>query len=71
MNSKKAHIETRGTSKAKFLKGDPKVTKLIKTSVYDTKPANYIGMASEELKWFVKGKECFNVDMGRVKNLRF
>ena len=40
LNSKKAQIEIRGTSKAGFMKGDPKVTKLIKTSVYDTNPVN-------------------------------
>ena len=40
LNPKKAQIEIRGTSKAGFMKGDPKVTKLIKTSVYDTNPVN-------------------------------
>ena len=68
LNSKKANIDIKGTVKKSVLKGDPKITKLIVSSVYDNKPVHYISMVSEELKWFVKYKECFNVDMGKVKN---
>ena len=50
-NSKKAQIDTMGTANAAFLRGGPKVTKLIEASVYDTKPFNYFIMVSEELKW--------------------
>ena len=68
MNSKKAQIETRGSSKLAVLKGGPKFTKLIEASMYDTKPVNYTSMVSEELKWFVKEKDFFDVEMGKVTN---
>ena len=35
--SKKAHIDTRGTEKAEFMKGDPNITNIIEASMYDTK----------------------------------
>ena len=67
MNSEKAHIHTRRTSKAAVLKGDPKINKPIEAIIYDTKPVKYTSMVSEELKRVVKDRECFNVDMGKVK----
>ena len=66
LKSKKAHIETRGTENAAVLKGDTKTTKLIEDSVYETKPVHYISVVSEDLKWVVKEKECFNVETGKV-----
>ena len=68
LKSKKAHIETRGTAKEAVLKGDPKLTKIIEASVYETNTFHYISMVSEELKWVTKEKECFNVETGKVKN---
>ena len=55
------------TSNVAVLKGCPKFTKLIESSVYDTNLAHYISMVLEELKWAVKEKQCFNVDVGKVK----
>ena len=52
--SKKSQIDTRGTSKESFLKGDPQLTNLIEASMHDNKPVHYISMVSEELKWIVK-----------------
>ena len=43
-----------------------KRTNLIEYTIYDTKPVQYISMVSEELKWVVKNKECFNVDTGKI-----
>ena len=57
LNTKKSHIETRGTEKESVLKGYPKLTKIIEASVYDTKTVYYISMVSEDLKWVVKEKE--------------
>ena len=54
LNSKKSHIETRGTSKEAVTEGFPKNTNLIEASMYDTIPIHYISMVSEELKWVVK-----------------
>ena len=62
MNSKKENIDTRGTAKIAVLKGGPKLTKLIKASVYGNKSAHYIIMVSEELKWIVKEEDFLNVD---------
>ena len=66
-NAKKAHIDTRITSKVAFLKGGPKLTKTIEASVYYTNPVHCIGMVSEEFKWVAREKECLNVEMSRVK----
>ena len=46
LKSKKAHIETRIIAKTLVLKGDPKLTKLVEASVYDTKHVHYISMVS-------------------------
>ena len=66
LKSKKAHIETRVTSKEAFTEGDTKCTNLIEAIIYDTTPIHYISMVSEELKWVVKEKYCFNIEMGKV-----
>ena len=66
MNSKKPHIETRVTLKAEVLKGDPKISKIIEASISDTKPIYYICMVSEELKWGIKEKQYFTVNLGKV-----
>ena len=50
------------------MKVDPKVTKIIEASVYDTKNINYISMVSEYLEWSVKEKECLDVEKVKVKN---
>ena len=68
LKSKKAHIYTSGTAKAEVLKRDPAINKLIEASLYGTKPVHYISMVSEEFKWVVNEKECFNVETGKVKN---
>ena len=57
MKSKRAQIKTKGTAKVEFIRGDPKLTKLIESSVYYTNPVHYITMVSEELNWAVKEKE--------------
>ena len=68
LNSKKAHIDTRGTLKEAVTEGDPKGTNLVEASMCDTTHVHYISMVSEELKWVVKDTECFNVHTGKVKN---
>ena len=52
------------------MEGDPKFINLIEASMHDTTPVHYISMISEELKWVVKEKECFNVETGKVNKLR-
>ena len=47
LNSKKPHIETRGTVKSEVPGGDPKCPNIIEASVYDTKPVHYTSMVSE------------------------
>ena len=64
---KKPHSDIRGTEKEPVLEGDQKCINLIEASTYYTKPVHYISMVSEDLKWDVKEKDCFNVDMGKVK----
>ena len=66
MNSKKAHIDTRGTLKEAVTEGDPKGTNLVEASMCDTTHVHYISMVSEELKWVIKETECSNVDTGKV-----
>ena len=68
---KKAYTETRGTAKESVTEGDPKLTNLVETSMYDITSVHYIRMVSEELKWVVKEKECFNVETDKVEKLRF
>ena len=53
------------------MEGYPKRTNIIEDIIYDTKHVHYISMVSEELKWVVKQKECFNVETGKVKTLIF
>ena len=57
LRSNKAHIDTRGISKAAVLKGGKKLTKLIEDSVYYTKTVHYTSMFSEKMKLVVKEKE--------------
>ena len=49
------------------MEGDQKFTKLIEAIIHDTTPVHYISMVSEELKWVVREKYCFNVDTINVK----
>ena len=46
LNSKKAQIETRGTSKEAVMEGDPKHTNLIEACMHYTMPVHYIHMVS-------------------------
>ena len=50
------------------MEGDPEFTNLIEASMYYTNPVHCIIMVPEELKWDVKEKECFNIEMGKVKH---
>ena len=54
LNSNKAQIDTRGTSKEAVMEGDRKCPKLIEDSVYNTKPFHCIIMVSEDSNWVVK-----------------
>ena len=56
LKSKKAHIETSGTSKEAVMEGGPKCTNLIEATMYDTMPVHYTSMVSEEFKWVVNEK---------------
>ena len=71
LNPKKQHIDTRGASNEAVTEGGPKCTNLIEASMYDTTPVHYISIVSEELKWVVKEKECFNFETGKVIKFRF
>ena len=51
------------------MEGCPKRTNIIEDIIYDTKHVHYISMVSEELKWVIKEKECFNFYMGEVLKL--
>ena len=66
-NSNKAHVESRGVETAEVMEGDPKCTKNISASAYDTTNVYELSMVSEELKWVMKEKECFNVDTGKAE----
>ena len=44
LKSKKAHIDTRETTKETVLEGDQKCTNIIEASMYDTKHLHYIRM---------------------------
>ena len=57
--------------KAAVLRGDKCCPNLVASSVYDTKPVNFLSMVCQQLKWIVKEKPAFNVDTGRVEYLRF
>ena len=48
------------------MEGYTKRTNLIEAIMYDTTPVHYISMVSEQLKWVLKDKECFNVETGKV-----
>ena len=68
--SQKKQLEVRRTTKAEILKGDPKCSDLIATSVYNTKTVNYLSMSSEELKWVVCEKDVYNVYTGAKEPLQ-
>ena len=57
--------------KASVLRGDKFCPNLVASSVYDTKPVNFLSMVCQQLKWIVKEKPAFNVDTGRLESLRF
>ena len=56
-----------GTSKEAVLEWDTKCTNLIRNIMYDTNSIHYMNMVSEELKWAIKEKECFNIGTGKFK----
>ena len=60
-----------GTVKAAVLVGDPGCPNLIASSVYDTKPVNYLSMVSDKIEWVVKSKPVFNVKTNETKDLQF
>ena len=57
--------------KAAVLNGDNECPDLVASSVYDTKPVHYLSMSCEELKWQVNTKAVFNVNTGKMEQLRF
>ena len=57
LKSKKAYIKTRGTPKEAVLESDTKCTNPIEAIMYNTNPAHYIHIVSEELKCVIKEKE--------------
>ena len=61
----------RGTVKAAVLVGDPGCPNLIASSVYDTKPVNYLSMVSEKVEWIEKTKPVFNVETNETEDLKF
>ena len=67
LNPEKAHIETMVPEKKAVMEGDTKFTNLIESSIYNNNHIYHISMVPEELKWFIKDNECFNVDAGKVK----
>ena len=44
---------------------------MVASSVYDTKPVNYLSMVSEKIEWVVKSKPVFNVEKNETEDLRF
>ena len=71
VKNRKEQISVRGTVKAAVLEGDDGCPNLIASSVYDAKPVHYLSMVSNELKWMVVKKDCYNVDSGEVEVLEF
>ena len=69
--NRKDQLKVRGTVKAAILVGDSGCQNLIASSVYDTKPVNYLSMISDSIKWVVKEKKVFNVDTNQVEILKF
>ena len=67
----KQQLEVWGTVKAAMLRGDKDWPSLVASSVYDTKPVHFLIMVGQQLKWIVKEKPVFNVEMGRVESMRF
>ena len=59
------------TTKAAVIKGNPKWTDLIATSIYDTNLVHYLSMSSEELKWVVFEKDVYNIDTSAKEPLQF
>ena len=51
------------------MQGDPKFQNLVASSVYGTKPVNYLSMMSSDLKWVFIEKYVFNMDMGITETL--
>ena len=52
----------RVTVKAAVLEGDPGCPNLVESSVYDTKPVQYLSMVSESVEWVKVEKNVYNVE---------
>ena len=39
--------------------------------MYDTKPVHYLSMVSGSIQWVEKEKMVYNVDIGKVEDLKF
>ena len=59
------------TVKAAVLVGDPGCPNLIASSIYDTKPVNYLTMVSETVQWVVKSKPVVNIETNEIKTCSF
>lgn len=71
VKNRTAIAQVRGTVKVAKLEGDDSCPHLIASSIYDTKPVHYLSMVSDKVEWVVKEKPVYNVDSGRVEQLRF
>jgi hypothetical protein len=60
-----------GTIKAAVPEGDTECASLVATSVYDTKPVNFLSMACDSIKWMAKERQVFCVDSGKVEVVQF
>ena len=66
-----AQRAARGNVKSDVLEGDPGCPNLIASIVYDTKPVHYLSMVSKSIQWVEKEKMVYNVDIGKVEDLKF
>ena len=52
------------------MEGEPGCPNIISSSVYDMKPVHYLSMVSESIQWVEKEKMVYNVDIGKVEDLK-
>ena len=69
--SPKDLLAARGTGKAAVLMGNMECLNLVVTSVYGTKPVHFLSMSCGSIKWIVKTRDVYCVDMQKFETIRF
>ena len=71
VKNRKKQIQVIGTVKSAVLQGDKECPDLVASSIYDTRPVNFMIMVCTEIKWVEKIRKVYNVETGLIEKMYF